>query len=100
MVSARPAQEYKYFKNYCVKYILLFSMKTSGQYEKPLSGSRGFPQLACSPGICRLITVLIPFLDTNTQTNKDMNTSSPLRYCLLFVRNLLRGKQSCLYLLN
>ncbi|TNN50023.1 hypothetical protein EYF80_039764 [Liparis tanakae] len=31
-------------------------MKTSGRYEKPLSGSRGFPQLACSPGICRLTT--------------------------------------------
>ena len=45
-------------------------MKTSGQYEKPLSGSRGFPQLACSPGICRLITVLILFLDTNTSKER------------------------------
>lgn len=83
-----------FISNYCIKDLLLFSMKTSGRYEKPLSGSRGFPQLACSPGICRLITVLIPFLDTNTRTNRDMNTSlfsSPQMLCVLS-QELLKNK--------
>lgn len=58
--------------------ILLFSIKTSGRYEKPLSGSRGLPQLACSPGVWRLITVLIPFLDSKNTT---------LSFNLMFILN-------------
>lgn len=36
-------------------------MKSAGSYEKPLEW-RGGPQLACSPGSCRLMIVLIPSL--------------------------------------
>lgn len=55
------------------KNILLFSIKTSGLYEKPLFGSRGFPQSACSPGVWRLITVLMPFLERQDE-NEAVST--------------------------
>lgn len=42
--------------------LLPASMKASGRYVKPLSCSRGFPQLACSPGRCRLMIVFMPWL--------------------------------------
>lgn len=44
------------------KDLLPASMKASGRYVKPLSCSRGFPQLACSPGRCRLMIVFKPWL--------------------------------------
>ena len=77
MFSVKPEQQLRYSNNDRMKHLLLFSMKTSGRYEKPLSGSKGLPQLACSPGICRFITVLIPFLDTDTQTENNSLFSSP-----------------------
>lgn len=40
--------------------LLPASMNASGRYVKPLSCSRAFPQLACSPGRCRLIIVFMP----------------------------------------
>lgn len=38
-------------------------MKISGRYEKP-DDVKGGPQWECSPGVCKLMTVLIPDLSS------------------------------------
>lgn len=76
-------------------------MKTSGRYENPLCSSSGLPQLACSPGICKLITVLIPFLHIHTHTQRDREHFISLilsEHSQIDVENC--WPQSFIYLLN